>query len=290
VSVDASAWAWAQPVSGNRKLVLLALADHADREGVCWPGLRGLADKCGIGERAVKAHTQALEVAGYLKRERRRGERGAYRSNLYRLSLTRGTVVPEAQPRPGRDDVQTTGTEVPQARGTVVPLYREPSVVESSGEPSVPPDPLADEFTDWLAHHEQVTGMRPPGPTTKARAARFSEFRERRAEGISTEDLKLATLGAFNDEFRQERHLYGLKSVLRPTMVHDLVEKGRKARGPTAEERQARERRQRRAQDRRSASADGRCVDCGCGLEEMSLAEARGQCDECFQRESGRAA
>jgi len=85
------------------------------------------------------------------------------------------------------------------------------------------------EFDAWLADHEQVTGMRPPGERTKARAAILKSFTARRREDYSLDDLKLATRGAFADEHRRTNGYFGCLSVLRPQKVHDLVEQGRRA-------------------------------------------------------------
>jgi hypothetical protein len=85
------------------------------------------------------------------------------------------------------------------------------------------------DFDDWLADHEQVTGMRPPGERTKARAAILESFTARRGEGYLLDDLKLGTRGAFADEHRRTNGYFGCLSVLRPQKVHDLVEQGRRA-------------------------------------------------------------
>ena len=46
MSVRASTWAWSlEEVSGQRSLVLLALADQANDEGLCWPSQEKLAPK-----------------------------------------------------------------------------------------------------------------------------------------------------------------------------------------------------------------------------------------------------
>lgn len=100
---------------------------------------------------------------------------------------------------------------------------REEKRTEGTTTPLNPPN---GEFEEWLAHHEQVTGMRPPGKGTKARAHIASMFAARRAE-YELADLKLAVAGAYGDEYRREHGHYDHESVLRPTKVHKLIEKGR---------------------------------------------------------------
>lgn len=78
-------------------------------------------------------------------------------------------------------------------------------------------------------NHERVTGHPPPRAGTQAQRAVLSSFKARRKEGISLADLKLASLGAWSDEFRRENGYTSIESVLRPTKVAGLVEKGRAA-------------------------------------------------------------
>lgn len=72
MSVRAMAWAWDQSVGHpTRKLVLMALADHADDAGRCWPGADTVAGKVGVGERTVRRHIEALAEGGYLTQAKR---------------------------------------------------------------------------------------------------------------------------------------------------------------------------------------------------------------------------
>lgn len=50
----------------SQTLVLLALADHADDEGVCWPSIDRIAKKARLERRATQRIIRALEDAGYL--------------------------------------------------------------------------------------------------------------------------------------------------------------------------------------------------------------------------------
>jgi hypothetical protein len=84
-----------------------------------------------------------------------------------------------------------------------------------------------DAFDEWMADHERVTGSTPPRPGTQARAEVLSMFSARLAENYSLEELKAATAGAFNDEWRREKGHYGCVSVLRPTKIHELIERGK---------------------------------------------------------------
>lgn len=52
-------WEWSQ-AEGAVLLVALALADHADDDGYCYPGVERIAKKCRISARSVQRHIAAL--------------------------------------------------------------------------------------------------------------------------------------------------------------------------------------------------------------------------------------
>ena len=83
----AAGWAWQQPCTGTRKLVLLALADHAHDDGRCWPGVQGLAIKCGLGERTMRAALADLAALGLIQSEARYRDDGSQSSNNYALNM-----------------------------------------------------------------------------------------------------------------------------------------------------------------------------------------------------------
>lgn len=84
--MKAQAWAWEQKAgSPNTKLVLMALADHANDDGVCWPGQTRLAAKAEMTTRAVRANLDRLVKSGLVRAEERRRGNGTRTSNLYFL-------------------------------------------------------------------------------------------------------------------------------------------------------------------------------------------------------------
>ena len=93
MSVKAMAWAWEQNVSSTVKLVLIALADHTDNDGLCWPGQKGIGDKCGIARETVNRALAKLVELKLIEAVRRFDEDGHQRSNRYQLALKRGGCV-----------------------------------------------------------------------------------------------------------------------------------------------------------------------------------------------------
>lgn len=87
MSNKAITWARDIPVCGNRKLVLFVLADHANEEGECWPGINRLMQICGISRRSVISHIKELTDFGLMFKKTRCDNQGHRTSNLYRLNL-----------------------------------------------------------------------------------------------------------------------------------------------------------------------------------------------------------
>jgi hypothetical protein len=78
-------WASERPRRSTHRLLLLALADNANDEGVCWPSVATLGRKCATDDRRTMLRQLAwLEAEGFVERERRVG-----RSTVYRLLLDR---------------------------------------------------------------------------------------------------------------------------------------------------------------------------------------------------------
>lgn len=65
---------WGVNLPDSEKIVLLALADAANDEGVCWPSMSSLAAKCSKSDRTVQAAIKALVTAGHLTRLERPGK------------------------------------------------------------------------------------------------------------------------------------------------------------------------------------------------------------------------
>ena len=50
----------------TERLVLLALADHADDDGRCYPSIQRLCQRTGLGERAMQGNIQKLRASGHI--------------------------------------------------------------------------------------------------------------------------------------------------------------------------------------------------------------------------------
>ena len=84
----AEQWAWKQKTpSPVTKLLLVALADNADEDGVCWPGVKHLMIKTGLSERTVRRSLRLLEAERLMITESRMDQHGRPRSNSYVLAM-----------------------------------------------------------------------------------------------------------------------------------------------------------------------------------------------------------
>ncbi|MFB9265953.1 helix-turn-helix domain-containing protein [Bradyrhizobium erythrophlei] len=88
MSWQATAWAIKQATgSTRRKAMLLALANYADPNGVCWPSQERLATDTEQSVDSVQRHSQALEKMKLLEREIMPKRRGQYAGYRYRLAM-----------------------------------------------------------------------------------------------------------------------------------------------------------------------------------------------------------
>jgi hypothetical protein len=59
-------WAMGQAVPSTAKHVLLVLATHADKDGLCWPSVATIGAKSGLGERAIQTALRLLIGKGLI--------------------------------------------------------------------------------------------------------------------------------------------------------------------------------------------------------------------------------
>lgn len=80
-----------EDVPPTQKLILLALADHADDQGRCYPSISRLCRRTGLKERAIQSNLKALEIAGLISIVRGAGPNGC---NVFFVSATPAADAP----------------------------------------------------------------------------------------------------------------------------------------------------------------------------------------------------
>jgi len=103
---------WDMDIPAKQKLVLLALADCANDEGLAWPSIATLARKCGCDERTIQRNLRDIEKTGAIRREEVKGKGCKYRFG------------PPAKRHPRQNDgaanrPKTPGKLPPKPSGTV---------------------------------------------------------------------------------------------------------------------------------------------------------------------------
>jgi hypothetical protein len=119
MSREARDWAWrCRGLTPALRCIVLALAEHADEEGRCWPSLTRLAELTEVDRRTVTRGLAELEDRGLMVRERHHQQ-----STSYTLAI--GASDGDAKPRrEGRDtppDATGPGAADPEGRGMTPP-------------------------------------------------------------------------------------------------------------------------------------------------------------------------
>jgi Helix-turn-helix domain len=76
VSVDVMSRVWRLKLPHNEKFVLLAFADHANDDGLCFPSIARIAWKCQYSERGIQNIVASLKVKGLIEIVTQGGGRG----------------------------------------------------------------------------------------------------------------------------------------------------------------------------------------------------------------------
>jgi Helix-turn-helix domain len=134
MSWQAIAWSIRQTTgSARRKLLLLALANYADENGVCWPSQETLGRDTEQSLDTIQRQLAALEKLKLLTRERMPKRRGQWQGHRYKLAL-QACVLPQGQSG-ARSLNLRSGQAAASAPTRPLSLRLKPSI-EPSYEPS----------------------------------------------------------------------------------------------------------------------------------------------------------
>ncbi|KRP85218.1 hypothetical protein AOQ73_39105 [Bradyrhizobium pachyrhizi] len=129
MSWQATAWAIKQKTgSARRKAVLLALANYADANGVCWPSQERLARDTEQSVDSVQRHSNALEELKLIKREAMPKRRGHYAGYRYSLAI-----------HPDQRERAEMGSQALGLRSDQAAKCREPTPQSLRYKPSIEP-------------------------------------------------------------------------------------------------------------------------------------------------------
>ncbi len=126
-------WVWENSKSRHgARLVLLAIADAANADGIAYPSNAELRQKAGLSERAVQSAVADLTASGELEVRYNDGPKGC---NLYRVTMGRGTCTPaESAPTPQELRGSFAGSESPQVTAATPAESAPPQILRGSGD------------------------------------------------------------------------------------------------------------------------------------------------------------
>jgi len=129
------------------RLALMLLADYANEQHVCWPGLSTMAEEMGCSKRSVQRAIDLLEERGLVVVESRKDRTGRQQSNRYRLAVGGGcqSDTPTTSTDPGEGDNLTPRGDSGD-RGRVTPVSPLESSIESTTNPNTH---TASDSDDW---------------------------------------------------------------------------------------------------------------------------------------------
>jgi biotin operon repressor len=187
-------------VPPTQKVILWALADQADDDGVSWPSIASLIEATCLSERAIQSAISALRQAGILSTE---AGGGRHRTTKYRIitpQVVRGYEDEEVGETPqmvrGNDGetphlLHETPQEVRETPQELHPNPQEPSLTlierkkrarASAPALDIPTWLPADAWAEWSAYRLKRSGR---GWTDHAAALAVRELGKLNAEGHS---------------------------------------------------------------------------------------------------------
>lgn len=134
----------------SHKFVLLALADRADDNGYCWPGIPNIVLKTGLSRSTAIRGLGTLESDGWIQKRARRRKDGTQDTNAYRINLAKLESRQHANAAAEESDLAE--------------LFEGETAGQDQGVTMTPSDEI---FEDSESHHEtdRVSPRHPRGVT-----------------------------------------------------------------------------------------------------------------------------
>lgn len=162
MSIAALNWAFRLRVQGAAKVVLIALADHANDDGEAWPAVSRLEQWTGLKDRGIRLALKHLEASGVINRSGKNGTTVIYKMEVgaeYNPARSADIPARDAAFNPAPDADNPARSAINPARRADKPLIttKEPLSIPPLIPPTSKPDPMA-EFADWWQHYPRKVG------------------------------------------------------------------------------------------------------------------------------------
>jgi hypothetical protein len=99
---------------GAKLIIMLALANYADEDGLSFPSVGTLAEKCRLTQDYTRCLLSEMRTEGELEITCRKSDAGGNRSNLYRITLLGATKAEVEQAKFRRGDPESFGGGTPK--------------------------------------------------------------------------------------------------------------------------------------------------------------------------------
>lgn len=172
MSVHVTAYVWEHSAqSGTDLLLMLAIADMANKEGVAWPSVPTLSRFIRMSERSVQRTLASLEASGELEVQRNRGPNGTH---LYRVKMNQSLPLFTPDTLPTGGDVKLSPDKLTGVTGVAGGVTSE----AKTGDTAMSPEPSG---TNYRTGEKPVDNSQVnPKPPLRSLAVR--EFHEELAK------------------------------------------------------------------------------------------------------------
>lgn len=188
MSVQALTWAFSvRGLSPSEKLVLLSLANYANKEDRCWPRQDSIAEETELSSRTVWAALKSLADKGVIQREARKRSDGTRTTDVFTLNMDGDPVAIASNSSRNPCEVQSQPLRKPVATVATLTTF-EPSIEPSIDEPleaalaAAPPHRPPKRGTrlpeDWQPNPDDIAFAQPhlTGHEIANEAARFRDY------------------------------------------------------------------------------------------------------------------
>ena len=171
--LEAVRWAFEQQgIGAGETMVLVALATHADADGVCFPSVGRLAEMSKQSKPTVRRHLNRLERLNLIGKESGFRRDGSQSSNLYRLKPQRGNQndTPPDQNDSPPNQIDTPGVQNEQGRVSESAPHEQPDNNKKKDSPPQTPPASGQGLEDDSLDSKEDGAVTEAGPATAANA------------------------------------------------------------------------------------------------------------------------
>jgi hypothetical protein len=99
MSIKIMSKVWEMNIPTNEKMLLLALSDHANDDGLCYPSYDKLQIKCSFARSTVSANIKRLVDRNIIKKHIRNQSNGGRKTTIYEIDLSAQSSMAEPKPK-----------------------------------------------------------------------------------------------------------------------------------------------------------------------------------------------